>query len=230
MKKIKIVTPENIEVEYLLADVGSRAAAAIIDFLVQGVVSIILLIAILLISSNSPELWAESHGWIVGISLLINAAITYSYFIVMELSMNGVTLGKKVMKLRAIRNNGQPLTLKHSALRNFFRLFIDLYGVGVVSIFISKNRKRIGDYVASTIVVVETDKASPILLNNMLFKHQNIRYYLSEEEEYLLRDYISRKDSLGEHKQLSEELRGYFARKLQDQLPEEELKSFLNSI
>ena len=37
MKKIKITTPENIEVEYNLADIGSRTAAMVIDYLIQAI-------------------------------------------------------------------------------------------------------------------------------------------------------------------------------------------------
>ena len=216
MKKIKIITPENIEVEYLLADVASRTAASLIDFLIQGIVTLILFIAILLISRYSNELWEDYYGWVIGIALLINTITTYSYFIVMELSMNGVTFGKKIMKLRTIRNNGQPLTLKHSAIRNLFRLFIDLFGVGVVLIFFTKERKRIGDFVASTIVIIEEDKTPPILLDGLLTKNQGISSYLSPEEQDLLRIYISRRDSIEDSNQLREALKSHFQERFKD--------------
>ncbi len=230
MKKIKIVTPENIEVEYLLADIGSRTAAALIDFLLQGVVSIILLVAVLFISTQSELLWEEHYGWIIAIVLLINAIIAYGYFIVMELSMNGVTIGKKIMGLRAIRSNGQPLTLKHSALRNFFRLFLDVFGIGVVSIFISKNRKRVGDYVASTIVILEENKKPPLLLEDLLTKNQSMYYQLSREEQEVLREYLSRRSSLTKNSSLREEIRTHFTASLKDRINEEELEHFIDAL
>lgn len=230
MKKIKIVTPENIEVEYLLADIGSRTAAALIDFLLQAIVSIILWVAVIFISTRPGQLWDNYEGWVIAIVLLINAIIAFAYFIVMELSMNGVTIGKKVLGLRAIRSNGQPLTLKHSALRNFFRLFLDIFGVGVVAIFFSKSRKRIGDYVASTIVIIEEKKKAPVLLADLLTKNQSTYYKLSPEEQEILREYLARRGSLAEESPIRQEIRTYFVNSLIDRSNEEELKQFIDAL
>jgi uncharacterized RDD family membrane protein YckC len=180
MKKINIITPENIEVEYKLADLTSRTGAAAIDMLIQGLLLVILGIGVFLIVYFSPEFWENYYGWIIGIALIIFAIISYGYFIAMELTMNGQTLGKKILKLRTIRKNGEPITLKHSAIRNLFRVFIDVFGLGVVFIFFSKEHKRLGDYAASTIVVLEENKTSPITLESLQNNNDYINYYLSE--------------------------------------------------
>ncbi|MCM0647928.1 RDD family protein [Clostridium swellfunianum] len=216
MKKIKITTPENIEVEYTLADIGSRTAAVIIDSLVQGLFILILGIAIVLIMVYSQDFWQRYYGWIVGISLLTYAIITYGYFIAMELSMNGQTLGKKAMHLRTIRTNGQPITLKHSAIRNLFRVFADMLGIGAILIFFNKQHKRLGDMAASTIVVVEENKSRPITLEDLYKDRDNLSYYLSKEEQELLRDYFNRKSSMTDYSELREELINYFSKKFQD--------------
>lgn len=216
MKKIKITTPENIEVEYTLADIGSRTAAVIIDSLVQGLFILILGIAIVLIMVYSQDFWQRYYGWIVGISLLTYAIITYGYFIAMELSMNGQTLGKKAMNLRTIRTNGQPITLKHSAIRNLFRVFADMLGIGAILIFFNKQHKRLGDMAASTIVVVEENKSRPITLEDLYKDRDNLSYYLSKEEQELLRDYFNRKSSMTDYSELREELINYFSKKFQD--------------
>ena len=107
MKKITIITPENIEVEYVLAEVASRVASAFVDMLIQGLLIMPLVIAILLMTKYAEAFMSIYYGWVIGISLLILFLIIYGYFIVMELSMNGQTIGKKIFKLRTIRKNGQ---------------------------------------------------------------------------------------------------------------------------
>jgi uncharacterized RDD family membrane protein YckC len=215
MKKIKITTPENIEVEYTLADIGSRTGAVIIDALVQGLFLLVLAIAIILMVVYSQDFWEQYYGWIIGVSLLIYALITYGYFIAMELSTNGQTLGKKVMRLRTIRTNGQPITLKHSAIRNLFRVFIDMLGIGAILIFFTKEHKRLGDFAASTIVIAEENKSRPITLEDLYRNNDNLSYYLSKEEQELLRDYLERKNSMEDPSKLREELINHFRKRFE---------------
>jgi uncharacterized RDD family membrane protein YckC len=215
MKKIKITTPENIEVEYTLADIGSRTAAVIIDSLVQSLFLLVLVIAIVLMMVYSQAFWEQYYGWVVGVSLLIYALITYGYFIAMELSTNGQTLGKRVMHLRTIRTNGQPITLKHSAIRNLFRVFIDMLGIGALLIFFTKQHKRLGDFAASTIVIAEENKNRPITLEDLYRNNDSLSFYLSKEEQELLRDYMERKNSMKDCSELREELANHFQKRFE---------------
>ena len=230
MKKIKITTPENIEVEYLLADVASRGAAAVIDMLIQGILILPLIIGILLIAFFASDFWASYYGWIIGISLLILIIIVYGYFIIMELSSNGQTIGKKVLKLRTIRKNGQSITLKHSAIRNLFRIFVDMYGIGVVLIFSSKEHNRVGDYLASTIVIAEESKTRPVTLESLEKVDTNFGYYMSKEESELLREYYERKNSMENYLELQQELKLHFTNKFQKLEILNEWQNFINEI
>lgn len=215
MKKVKITTPENIEVEYTLADIGSRVGAAIIDLMLQSLVIIILGLGVFLAVYYSPDLWSKYYGWIIGIYIILYAVIAFGYYIVMELTMNGMTLGKKLLKIRTIRNNGQPVTLKHSAIRNLFKVFIDMYGVGVVLMFLTKEHKRIGDFAASTIVIAEESKTAPVTLESLQRIDDKIRYYLSEEEYELLREYLQRKPDMENPDEIREELKLHFTKKFE---------------
>jgi Predicted membrane protein/domain len=230
MKKLKITTPENIEVEYTLADIGSRVAANVIDMLVQTLILIILVTAVLLMFFYARNFWDEYYGWIVGIGLLIYSIISYGYYIFMELSMNGMTLGKKLLNLRTIRNNGQPLTLKHSAIRNLFKVLLDNYGLGIAFIFFSKEHKRLGDLAASTIVIVEKNNNMPITLDNLYKEQPESEYYITEEEQKLLEEYFERRSSMQDYSQLREELKKYFTAKFTEQGVLEQRKKFIDEI
>jgi uncharacterized RDD family membrane protein YckC len=230
VQKIKITTPENIEVEYTLADLASRTAAALIDFLILFGIIIVLVIAAVLVWRFAPDFWENYYGWIVGISLLLGAVISYGYFIFSELTMNGRTIGKKALKLRTIRKNGQPVTFKHSAIRNLFRLFVDNNGVGIIVMFFNKQHKRVGDLLASTIVVAEDTKAQPITLESLQNVNENYSYYLDEEEKELLRDYFQRREGFGDNPKIREDLRQHFITKFEKLGVLDEFKDFINKL
>ncbi|MDP4090761.1 MAG: RDD family protein [Bacillota bacterium] len=230
MKKIKITTPENIEVEYTLADVGSRTAAAVIDYLIQGIVFFILLVIVFLILYFAPRFWFKYYGWIIGISLLLYGFITLGYFIAAELSTNGMSIGKKKLGIRVIRNNGQPITLAHSALRNFFRVFVDNYGVGVVLMFFTKQHKRVGDLIGSTIVVAEENRTQPISLEELQNMNESFSYYVTKEEYELLKEYFRRRGEMEDCSMLRAELKLHFTRKFQALNILADWQGFINSL
>jgi hypothetical protein len=71
---------------------------------------------------------------------------------------NGQTPGKRLTHIRVIKDSGQPITAIDAVGRNLLRLVDQLpfaYGIGVLCAWISPQSKRLGDYVAGTVVVHE---------------------------------------------------------------------------
>jgi len=69
---------------------------------------------------------------------------------------SGKTLGKYLVGIRAASDDGSPLTLRSSAVRNVSRLLDVLpffYLVGIVALSLSDRRKRLGDRLGDTVVV-----------------------------------------------------------------------------
>jgi uncharacterized RDD family membrane protein YckC len=231
MKKMKITTPENIEIEYRIAGVGSRGAAAVIDFLIQMVTLLIVGGGILLVLWKIKMIREEYYGWLIAGGLVLYFVIYYGYFILFEQMMNGQSPGKKKFKLRVIRDNGQPVGLVHSLIRNLFRVFLDMYGVGVVSIFLSKKHKRIGDYVASTIVLMEQENAGPILMEVESRNEYANPYQLPEQEYRLLKEYLYRKKTTGQElENVQVKLGQYFANKLEQNIAPMQYGEFLEQL
>lgn len=213
MSTVKITTPENIELEYKLAALGSRTAAAAIDVLIQITLMGLVLIIVLLLGLTPSDLYEEYKSWAIAISLLLIFIINYGYFIIFEMIMNGKTPGKKVFGLRTIRANGQPIGFKHSVIRNLFRMIIDNYGIGVILIFFTKAHKRLGDYIGSTIVIVE-EKREALYTINLQNENINYKFSLTQEENDLLKEYFKRKDFIEEGAEnLEKELGEYFVEK-----------------
>lgn len=220
MQFVSITTPENIEVKFRLAGVGSRVVAAFIDYFIQGMFYLIILFA--LAGMNDPMKYLESqNSYFLAIVLLVIACINYGYFIVSEMVMNGKTLGKKALGLRTIRKNGQPMDIKHSLIRNLFRIFVDNYLVGILMIFFRGDDARLGDVLASTMVIEEEKEELYPYFEKLSEETKN---KITEDEKQLLVTYMNEKDDILIDKEgLQQKILTYFTEKY-DQVDEEILK------
>ncbi len=206
-------TPENIEVHFELAGIGSRFCAILIDTIL--IVGCIILLMILFIGmlSWSPTLHVSDSKWqewigalliVIGMTLLADG-----YFIFFEWVMRGQTPGKKSMKLRVIHDDGTAVAGTSILVRNILRIvdFLPVaYGVGLVAIFVNKHCKRLGDLAAGTIVIKEgqldyranADKKKETLPELVVPANPE----LTPEERRLLSGFIQRREQLLLHVRL----------------------------
>jgi uncharacterized RDD family membrane protein YckC len=161
-EKLIIETPEQTSIEFPLAGIGSRFLAILIDSLIQGAVLIVLaLIFVGLGFGPSGAVFGGSSAagvWIVAILIFLYFLLMYGYFILFESIWNGQTPGKRLTHIRVIKDSGQPITAIDAVGRNLLRIVDQLpfaYGIGVLCAWISPQSKRLGDYVAGTVVVHE---------------------------------------------------------------------------
>jgi uncharacterized RDD family membrane protein YckC len=164
--ELVIETPERVELHYVLANVGNRFLAAAIDHLIQLVgVIIVVLIAGSLTNWNLLE---GVGGWTAAIAVFAVFALYWGYFVFFETIWSGQTPGKRIMKLRVVREDGRPVRFFEIFIRNLIRVALDIqptfsYAVGVISIIFSPRSKRLGDFVAGTVVVKERSTEAPSL-------------------------------------------------------------------
>jgi len=74
------------------------------------------------------------------------------------MAWNGQTPGKRLMRLRVLRDSGYPIGPIDTLIRNLVRLvdFLPMaYGLGVTVMLVDKRSRRLGDLAAGTIVVKE---------------------------------------------------------------------------
>ena len=201
MKTHTILTPANIEIEYRLAGAGSRLAAFVIDFALQ-IIFCLLLAAVILFGIYDYRFatLANVHGFALGFLIISWFIIYFCYFIICEMSMNGQSVGKKIFGLRVIRDNGQPVGLQQSIIRNLFKSVLDIIYIGLFFILFSPQHKRIGDIVAGTVVVAEHyDKTMAPLRSSSIPSpkragmEQLKHLILSPRERDLLHMYMARK-------------------------------------
>ena len=118
-------------------------------------------------ADTADKLFAEMPKWTLAILIIVLFLIFAGYFIVFEWLWNGQTPGKRLLKLRVIREDGRPLTLWEAIARNLLRIcdavpgfILPVYSIGLIVIFLSSRDQRVGDIFAGTVVVRErTDEA-----------------------------------------------------------------------
>ena len=205
-EKLIIETPEQTSIEFPLAGIGSRFLALLIDSLIQGAVVIVLglLLAVLSFGFGGAGLARSSTAavWVVAILIFGFFLLFYGYFILFEAIWNGQTPGKRLTHIRVIKDSGQPITAVDAVGRNLLRLVDQLpvaYGIGVLCAWISPQSKRLGDYVAGTVVVHEKPFESVSAQWNAPLQpatHQYSAGRLTPEEFALIETFLSRRNSL----------------------------------
>lgn len=170
-----LLTPEGVELLVPLAPLGSRMAALILDFGFMLVATILMVLLLAALGS----LAGVGFGTMT-IGLLLSFVIWNGYFLYFELRWRGVTPGKRAMDLVVVSRDGGPLSTGAVMARNLMReleLYLPLrlllapeiiYGdapglvlllaSGWVFVFLfmplfNKDRARVGDLVAGTMVV-----------------------------------------------------------------------------
>ncbi len=154
-------TPENIEVHFDLAGLGTRFCAMLVDTLLLAGVTVLLLLVMAMLDFSVFAAFESKGGvkWVTAVILAVVVTLFWGgYFILFEWLMRGQTPGKKALKIRVIRDDGTPVTMHEVLVRNILRLIDFLpfaYGVGVIVMFPSRMCKRLGDIAAGTIVIKE---------------------------------------------------------------------------
>lgn len=159
-KQVKLLTPESIELDFTLAGIGSRALALLIDYqiLALGLALFWWLLSLFLNQLtdylDSLDLnYSQVPLWVMAIGLLVTFGIYTGYFVWFEVLWQGQSPGKRLTKIRVIRDNGQPVRLAQAALRALLRPIDDILFIGAFFIFFGQREKRVGDWVAGTLVV-----------------------------------------------------------------------------
>ena len=154
--QVTIDTPELIALELPLAGIGSRFMALVVDTLLQG-----LLYALLGVLAWFGLRWLAGPMHLLGAfapAVLLFAAfcVYWGYFAAFETAWKGQTPGKRLAGIRVIKDSGRPIGAIDAVGRNLLRAIDGLpgfYAVGLVSMIVSRQSRRLGDYVAGTVVV-----------------------------------------------------------------------------
>jgi uncharacterized RDD family membrane protein YckC len=168
-----IKTPEGIEFSLLLAGPITRFLAWAIDMAtIMAIISILnVVFGILGILSRDLAMAANIIGFFI---------VSIGYGILTEWYWQGQTLGKRLLHLRVMDEQGLRLQFSQIVIRNLLR-FIDslpaLYLVGGLACLFNKRAQRLGDFAANTVVVWSPRIAEPDLNQLLESKYNSFREY-----------------------------------------------------
>jgi uncharacterized RDD family membrane protein YckC len=169
LDRLDIETPEQIALELPLAGIGSRFLAVTIDSLLQGVcVLAVIIIGVFAaasydrLSGSAAHFFSQTLGAIA--LIVVPFCLYWGYFAFFEIWWQGGTPGKRVAGIRVIHQSGRPMTAIECIGRNLMRgidILPGFYATGFITMMCNAQNRRLGDFVAGTIVV--HDKALEIV-------------------------------------------------------------------
>ena len=165
MSVAKLYTGFNIEVEFTISAFHKRLLAWFVDIVVIGVY---IWMANQFVDAFKTGLRDLSFNWL---ELLVWIPVLL-YFLLSEITMNGQSPGKRLLRIKVITASGGQPTLSQYLIRWLFRaidfpvlIFASLvYSVwpwylfpllftGLISFILTPQSQRIGDLLAGTIVI-----------------------------------------------------------------------------
>ncbi len=153
---LQIETPENVVFDYEVAGLGSRFLAALLDTLLILALQVLNAVLFAVASGALSRAGRSVQLWLVAAAGLLGFVLLWGYYVLFETIWSGQSPGKRWTGLRVIRSDGTPIGLVEAVIRNLVRLvdFLPLYyGIGVVTMFINSQGRRLGDLAAGTLVV-----------------------------------------------------------------------------
>lgn len=145
METVSINTTQNVRISYNLATLGDRILGYIIDSLIIFGITVALVIILSVIGAM------QSAPYLLAFAVLP----AFFYHLIMEITQNGQSPGKKVMKIKVVKLDGGQASIGNYLLRWLLRpIDTFLYGaVAILCISIGGKGQRLGDLAAGTTVI-----------------------------------------------------------------------------
>lgn len=149
-----LVTGDAVVLELRLARLASRGLAFAIDAVIQLV---ILVVGLIVVVAAGPDDGAARAAILLTLLVLVRVG----YPVLFETLSRGRTPGKSAFGLRVVRDDGGPIRFRHALTRGLAAAIVDfgpvfVWGaVAVVCSLASEKSKRVGDFLAGTVVVLE---------------------------------------------------------------------------
>ncbi|MGD8868188.1 MAG: stage II sporulation protein M [Gemmatimonadales bacterium] len=221
-RRLEVETPEHVLLQFELAGVGSRTAAAVLDLAILTAI----FLSLYIVFSAGGVLGELAASWANALLIALNFLIYWGYFALFEGFASGRTPGKRSLGLRVVMDTGHPVTPAAAIIRNLVRI-ADMqpglsYLVGLIFVFFHPEHKRLGDLAAGTIVVRDQPQQEHIPLAAAQESLDEIvltpQPRLTDDEFRLLEQLIERLDSLD--RDARGRLTGQLAQRLSGRFPQ----------
>lgn len=219
--RLRITTPEGVALELVVAGIGSRFLAGLLDVAIQLVT---LLIVVLTLSAIGV-----GGGYVTAVLIALVFVLLFGYPVLFEVFNQGRTPGKIAAGIRVVSVEGNAVSLSASLIRNLVRivdgwLFVTviLFPIGFVAAFTTRHCQRLGDLAAGTVVVRERFPNAGLI---------DARYMtvptpadltwdvggVTSDEVFVMRRYLERRAALPPHARMA--LAGTLAARIRARVP-----------
>ena len=179
MDTISLETSQNVTIEYELAGIWERILAFFIDTVILYVY--LILVFVLFAFGDSEELLSNDIA--LFFYLIVTLPVWLGYHLFCETVFSGQSIGKMVLKIKVVKNDGQQMDMSDYSMRWMFRI-IDImlsFGIiGVVAIMSSWRNQRIGDMVGDT-SVIKLDPNNKIFIKDILAIKKKMSHVITYE-------------------------------------------------
>lgn len=218
-----ISTPENVDLHLELAGLGNRIYACFIDTIISYA-ALFLIVVFTIAAAAATAIFpvpSSVRFFItcaeIGFGAFLGLIVIFGYYIYFEGLWRGQTPGKRLVGIRVIEQNGQPVNWTSVSIRNLIRTIDMAFSlIGLLVMFIDTSERRLGDLAAATLVIRERlpKQTLPELnLNVETSKISNLDIgRLSAKEYDVLLSYIQRRNNLllSQKPLLAQKLEHYF--------------------
>jgi len=134
MAVIKVPTNFNIDVEFEIPEFYRRMLALLVDMIIEFCYVYVAIRILSNLYPNSDDDAMRAYSWLL-------FAPYFLYHLIMEITLNGQSLGKKLMGLRVVNENGGKASIGQFLIRWFLRVS-DVWIVSLLVIIAFSNRFR----------------------------------------------------------------------------------------
>jgi uncharacterized RDD family membrane protein YckC len=151
----ELVTGEAVVLDLRVAKLASRALAMVLDVIIQFT---LLLGAVFVMTLAVP---ADDGALALTLFLVFLVLVMVGYPVLFETLSRGRSLGKMALGLRVVRVDGGPIRFRHALTRGLAGFVVDFWTLGlfgavaVIVSLCSSDGRRVGDFLAGTLVVRE---------------------------------------------------------------------------
>jgi uncharacterized RDD family membrane protein YckC len=121
-QQVQVETPEQVVFSYTVAGIGSRAAAALLDFAICAGAMLLLTIMVVVAQVATGMRMRTGGGWLFAAYAFAQFFIVWGYNVLFEGLADGQTPGKRRLGLRVVQDGGYSVSFAASAVRNIVRV------------------------------------------------------------------------------------------------------------
>lgn len=159
MSQLTINTTQNVAISFTAASVGERMVSHLIDLVIK--IAYCLAFYGVLFSGFFKNAFLKVDDFTIAALIIISFLPVIFYSLILETTLEGQTLGKKLLKIKVVKLDGYQASFGDYLIRWLFCIIdtVLFWGfIGLITMILNKKIQRLGDISAGTAVITLKNK------------------------------------------------------------------------